>query len=91
MKAKDPKASASVVQLKARLSEYLRRVKAGNEIVVMGRSVNVLGRVRNRSRSCSPSRDQMTSASCRRAARPRDVLREAARKEGFSVLPDNGQ
>ena len=28
--------TASVVQLKARLSEYLRRVKAGNELIELG-------------------------------------------------------
>jgi len=41
MKVKDPKASASVVQLKARLSEYLRRVKAGNEITVTERGLPI--------------------------------------------------
>jgi prevent-host-death family protein len=35
------KSSASVVQLKARLSEYLRRVKAGNEITVTERGLPI--------------------------------------------------
>lgn len=33
--------SASVVQLKARLSEYLRRVKGGGEVVVTERGVPI--------------------------------------------------
>jgi prevent-host-death family protein len=41
MKSRDPKASASIVQLKARLSEYLRRVKAGNEITVTERGLPI--------------------------------------------------
>ena len=35
------KNTASVVQLKARLSEYLRRVKAGNELVVTERGLPI--------------------------------------------------
>lgn len=33
--------SASVAQVKARLSEYVRRVKAGNEVVITERGVPV--------------------------------------------------
>ena len=36
-----PTNTASVVQLKARLSEYLRRVKAGNELVVTERGLPI--------------------------------------------------
>jgi prevent-host-death family protein len=35
------KNTASVVQLKARLSEYLRRVKAGNELIVTERGLPI--------------------------------------------------
>ncbi|MBI3491031.1 MAG: type II toxin-antitoxin system prevent-host-death family antitoxin [Acidobacteria bacterium] len=41
MKVPPTKATASVVQLKARLSEYLRRVKAGNEIVITERGLPI--------------------------------------------------
>lgn len=41
MKDAAPKNTASVVQLKARLSEYLRRVKAGNELVVTERGLPI--------------------------------------------------
>jgi prevent-host-death family protein len=36
-----PTTSTSVVQLKSRLSEYLRRVKAGGELVITERGVPV--------------------------------------------------
>jgi prevent-host-death family protein len=41
MKDAAAKNTASVVQLKARLSEYLRRVKAGNELVVTERGLPI--------------------------------------------------
>lgn len=41
MKTTNATATASVVQLKARLSEYLRRVKAGNELVITERGLPI--------------------------------------------------
>ena len=41
MKTPSATATASVVQLKARLSEYLRRVKAGNELVITERGLPI--------------------------------------------------
>ena len=41
MKPGDSRLTASVVQLKARLSEYLRRVKAGNDLVITERGLPI--------------------------------------------------
>jgi prevent-host-death family protein len=41
MKSVDQKHTASVVQLKARLSEYLRRVKAGSDLVITERGLPI--------------------------------------------------
>lgn len=41
MKSNPTETRASVVQLKARLSEYLRRVKAGHELVITERGLPI--------------------------------------------------
>ena len=41
MKDSAARTTASVVQLKARLSEYLRRVKAGSELVITERGLPI--------------------------------------------------
>lgn len=74
----------SITELKARLSEHIRRVKGGEEVIVTerGRAVAVLAPVRP-SESQEADLDALVeSGLARRAERPLD--------EGFWALPRGG-
>ena len=44
--------SASIAQVKARLSDYLRRVKRGDDVIITERGVPIATRPLQRSRVC---------------------------------------
>ena len=77
MKSSDQQHTASVVQLKARLSEYLRRVKAGDDLVITERGLPIARIVPLDADARRASRDErLIRAGLLRPGRPGGVRKE---------------